>query len=60
MRGVPQWKLTAIFGIILMIFVDEHVSVSCVKIGILYSYLFDHDNVSERENKLELQTNFDF
>ena len=27
-----------------------------VKIGILCSYLFDHDNVPERKNKLELQT----
>ncbi len=29
------------------------------RIGIRHSYLFDHLNVLERKNKLELQTNFD-
>ena len=47
-----------IIGIILMTFVDEQTLVSlCEKMVIFHSYLFL--NVSERENKLELQTNFD-
>ena len=42
-----------IISITLMIFVDVMSS-----IGILHSYMFDCDNVSERKNMLELQTNF--
>ena len=45
-----------------MIFFDEQTSVSlelCKKIDILHSYMFDHDIVSERKNKFELQINFD-
>ncbi len=46
-----------IIGIILMIFVDEQTLVSLFK-GILHSYLFDHNYVSEWKDNLELQTNF--
>ena len=45
-----------IIWIILMICDDEQTLVSlCKKIGIVHSYLFDHDNVSERKIALNFK-----
>ena len=49
-----------IIAIILIIFVDEQTYKLISKKYVFFdSYLFDHDNASERKNNLELHTNLD-